>query len=239
MKYLGILTSSRTAPEFIGTEPVQRATWLCLMLFCAEHETGGVIAGCRAWGDRRWMQTCGVTKAEVMVESTLFHFVGDDLTVWGYQDEYEASVMARREAGRRGGLRSAEVRSKHRPEPPYEAELQAQLQARLERKDRIGEDRIGFKSVQTGVGSDKYEAIQSIPQAGLAQWAAEYCGDDQSWVRFYKSAIYKIGPEAFRSILSQFVGEIGAGEGCRNRGSALVAKLKDAVAEKSKKAVAS
>ena len=56
VKFLGILTSARTAPEFIGVEPVQRATWLCLMLFCAEHETGGVIAGCRQWGDRRWMR---------------------------------------------------------------------------------------------------------------------------------------------------------------------------------------
>jgi len=231
VKYLGILTSARTAPEFIGTEPVQRATWLCLMLFCAEHETGGVIVGCRSWGDRRWMQTCGVTKAEVLVESTLFRFVGNDLVVWGYQVEYESGILARRKAGRKGGLRSVEVRLKHKEE----AMLQAQLERPFERKDRIGLDRIGFKSDGvSGVGSDKYEAIQDIPQSNLAQWAAEYCGDELSWVRFYKAYIAKIGPEAFRAILAQFVGEIGAGEGCRNRGSAFVAKLKKAVSENSK-----
>lgn len=134
MKYLGILTSARTAPEFVGAEPVQRATWLCLMLFCAEHETGGVVEGCKQWCDRRWMQTCGVTKAEVMVESTLFHFLGNDLTVWGYQVDYEAGILARREAGRKGGLRSVAVRLKRR----NEAQVEAVLERPFERKDRIG-----------------------------------------------------------------------------------------------------
>lgn len=98
------------------------------------------------------------------------------------------------------------------------------------------------KSVRKGDGfdrrtGDKYEQIQSIPQADLADWAVSYCGDALEWTRVYKEYIQKIGPEAFRSILAQFVGEIDAGEGCRNRGSALVAKLKDAVAAKSRKAV--
>lgn len=242
MKYLGILTSARTAPEFIGVEPVQRATWLCLMLFCAEHETGGVIAGCRQWGDRRWMQTCGVTKAEILVESTLFRFAGNDLVVWGYQDEYEASVLARREAGRKGGLRSGEVRSKHRSEAPCEAQLQAELQPILERKDRIGSDRIGFKTVRDGSvesfgngdQGDKYERLQSVPQAKLAQWAAEFCGDEPSWIRAYNAYIAQIGPEAFRAILAQFVGEVGAGEDGKRRGAVLVAKVKKAIAEKRK-----
>jgi hypothetical protein len=210
------------------------------MLFCAEHETGGVIEGCKPWGDRRWMQTCGVTKAEIAVESSLFHFIGDDLSVWGYQEEYEASVMARREAGRKGGLRSAEVRSKQRSEAPCEAELQAQLQAGLERKDRIGLDRKGFKTVpiQTGKISDqsdhgdKYERIQSVPQAKLAEWAAKFCGDKPEWIRVYNAYIAKIGPEAFRGILAQFVGEVDSGEDGLRRGAVLVAKVKKAIADK-------
>ena len=243
VKFLGILTSARTAPEFIGVEPVQRATWLCLMLFCAEHETGGVIAGCRQWGDRRWMQTCGVTKAEILVESTLFRFAGNDLVVWGYQEEYEASVLARREAGRKGGLRSGEARSKHRFEAPIEAQLQAELQPILERKDRMGG--IGFKSgtdgssksVGTGQPGDKYERLQAVPQAKLSQWAATFCGDKPEWIRVYGAYVDQLGPEAFRAILAQFVGEIGAGEDGRSRGRVLVAKLKKAIAEK-RKAVA-
>ena len=46
--------------------------------------------------------------------------------------------------------------------------------------------------------------------------------------------IDRLGPEAFRAILAQFVGEVGAGEDGRNRGSVLVAKVKAAVAEKRK-----
>jgi len=81
---------------------------------------------------------------------------------------------------------------------------------------------------------DKYEKIRSIPQADLAQWAVNFCGDKLDWVRVYKSYISVIGPEAFRSILEQFVGEVYSGEDCRNRGAALVARVKRAVDDKRK-----
>ena len=79
---------------------------------------------------------------------------------------------------------------------------------------------------------DKYGRIYSIPQDKLAQWAVRYCGDELSYVRTYKGFISKIGPEAFRSILAQFVAEVEAGEGCRNRGAAFMKRVKAAVAEK-------
>jgi len=79
---------------------------------------------------------------------------------------------------------------------------------------------------------DKFGRIYSIPQDKLAQWAVKYCGDELSYVRTYKGFISKIGPEAFRSILVQFVAEVEAGEGCRNRGSAFMKRVKAAVAEK-------
>ena len=79
---------------------------------------------------------------------------------------------------------------------------------------------------------DKFGRIYSIPQDKLAQWAVRYCGDELSYVRTYKGFISKIGPEAFRSILAQFVAEVEAGEGCRNRGAAFMKRVKAAVAEK-------
>ena len=83
---------------------------------------------------------------------------------------------------------------------------------------------------------DKYEKIRSIPQADLAQWAVNFCGDKLDWVRVYKSYISVIGPEAFRAILEQFAAECAAGEEPRVRGKAFCKRVKAAVDDK--KAVA-
>ena len=246
MNWLPISTSARTAPEFIGSEPVHRATWICLMLYCAEHETGGVLRDCASWGDRRWMQTIGVTKAEVLLETPLYGFRGADLVVWGYDAGYEVVVNRKRACARLGGLASANSRTKHmlpgesgeapsekaRPEPLSKHMVKHTLQRRG--GEGRGED---IKTVpeEAGLGTgDKYEKIRSIPQADLAQWAVNFCGDKLDWVRVYKSYISVIGPEAFRSILEQFVGEVYSGEDCRNRGAALVARVKRAVDDKRK-----
>ena len=241
MNWIPITTKTRTAPEFIGSEPIHRATWLCLMLHCAEHETGGTIRDCASWGDRRWMQTVGVTKAEIRLETPLYFFRGADLVVWGYDPKYEDVIRAKREGGRIGGKLSAASRSAPSAEVPTKESLKESSNG----KDRIGSDRIGFKPSdggQTGKSSgwnpgDKYERIHAVPQAKLAQWAAEFCGDEPSWIRVYNAYIAQIGPEAFRAILAQFVGEVGAGEDGKRRGAVLVAKVKKAIAEK-RKAVA-
>lgn len=83
---------------------------------------------------------------------------------------------------------------------------------------------------------DKYGQIRTIPQAELAQWAVNFCGDDIQWVRVYKSYIRDIGPEAFRAILEQFAAECAAGEEPRVRGKAFCKRVKAAVDDK--KAVA-
>ena len=75
---------------------------------------------------------------------------------------------------------------------------------------------------------------RAVNTTELAQWAAEFCGDEPSWIRAYNAYIAQIGPEAFRSILAQFVGEVGAGEDGKRRGAVLVAKVKKAIAEKRK-----
>ena len=247
MNWLPISTSARTAPEFIGSEPVHRATWICLMLYCAEHETGGVLRDCASWGDRRWMQTIGVTKAEVLLETPLYAFRGADLVVWGYDAGYEVVVNRKRACARLGGLASANARTKHmlpgesgeapsekaRPEPLLKHMPKHTLQRRggEGRGEEIKTVPDGL-SVGIGNGGDKYERLRAIPQQDLAQWAVRFCGDDLSWTRVYKAYVDKIGPEAFRAILEQFVGEVDAGEDGRVRGSVLVAKLKKAVAEK-------
>ena len=54
MNWLNLRTETLHAPNYIGSDPTRRATWLSLMLWCAQQENGGIIAGSRQWPDRRW-----------------------------------------------------------------------------------------------------------------------------------------------------------------------------------------
>jgi hypothetical protein len=102
------------SPEYIGSEPIARATWLSLLLWCAEQENGGRVRGAMSWSDRQWQQTCGITVEELRSAGCLVIIDGDDVVVWGYPADKEAEVQAKREAGRIGGLRSGEARAKDR-----------------------------------------------------------------------------------------------------------------------------
>lgn len=239
MNWLPISTSARTSPEFIGSEPTARATWLCLMLYCAEHETGGVIRDCASWGDRRWMQTVGCTKHEALLQTDLYRFRKNDLVLWGYDPRYEEVIRKKRLGGAIGGKLSGAARSAKHESTPLKDSFKDSFMDSLNGGERRGEEGRGrdLKPVpeEAGLGTgDKYEKIRSIPQADLAQWAVNFCGDKLDWVRVYKSYISVIGPEAFRSILEQFVGEVYSGEDCRNRGAALVVRVKRAVDDKRK-----
>ena len=70
------------------------------------------------------------------------------------------------------------------------------------------------KILGAGSGADKYERIQAVPQDRLAEFAARELRDADSTraVFAYKRAIGTIGPEAFRSLIAQFMGELAAGE---------------------------
>ena len=110
------------------------------MLYCAEHETGGVIRECASWGDRRWMQTIGSTKAEVLSDCSLFRFVGVDLVVWGYDPDYEGIVRDKRIIGQRGGIASAASRKRKKKNECLNHTLKHTVQ-------RIGEDGIGMDRI--------------------------------------------------------------------------------------------
>jgi hypothetical protein len=112
MNWLNLQTSVIRSPEYVGCDPVQRATWLNLMIYCAEQENGGVIPDCASWKDRRWQQTCGVTKPEVDDQCDLWSFDGDNLTLWAYPAEKEEEIQKMRESGARGGKKRAENAAK-------------------------------------------------------------------------------------------------------------------------------
>jgi hypothetical protein len=163
MIYLNLKTATLRSPEYIGSEPTARATWLSILCYCCEQENGGVIPACAGWKDRQWQQTCGVTFSEVREQSLLWEWHGDDLAVAFYPADKQAEIQAKREAGRRGGKRSGEARREPEPEPVGEAELQAELQGVLEgelqRKGKegkvIGKERKLAKRVAVTATSDE------------------------------------------------------------------------------------
>jgi hypothetical protein len=103
MNWLNLELTTLRSEEYLGSDPVQRATWLNLLAYCADQENGGRIAGAEEWGSRRWLQIVGVTKEEVETVSALWRWKEGVLHVWKYPRAKEAEVRAKRVAGRRGG----------------------------------------------------------------------------------------------------------------------------------------
>jgi len=114
MNWLNLSTKDLTSPAFLGCEPTDRATWLCLMAYCAIQETGGVIEGCGGWGDRMWQQVVGITKAEAHREVSLWSWEDDDLTVNLYPVGQEDVVKAKRQGGVTRAQQAGKEREKKR-----------------------------------------------------------------------------------------------------------------------------
>lgn len=100
MDWINLHTSFLDSPEFIGAEPVDRATWVCLLRYCVGQENGGRIVSCKAWGDRKWQQLIRVTLEEVRRTADLWAWDGDDLVVTNYPAEKEQEVQEMRALGR-------------------------------------------------------------------------------------------------------------------------------------------
>ena len=171
MIYLNLKTSTMRSPEYIGSEPTARATWLSLLCYCCEQENGGVIPDCLGWKDRQWQQTCGVTLTEVQEKSPLWQWLSDDLSVGFYPLDKQAEVQAKREAGRRGGKNSGQSRreaiSKAEPEASGEAQLEAQLEADLERK---GKERNGIGIGKEDRKPERKKKVTAVAATSDKEW---------------------------------------------------------------------
>src|SRR6187402_3567434 len=99
MIWINLNVSVLDSAEFIGCTPTERATWLCLLRYCAGQENGGRIAGCRKWKDRQWQQLVRVTLREVLTDCNLWSWDGDNLAVWNYPARKEAEVRQIRDLG--------------------------------------------------------------------------------------------------------------------------------------------
>lgn len=103
MQWVKLQLSTLRNQRFTECEPVAQACWLHLLAYCADQENGGRIIGAKSWGDRMWMRSVGITKAEAMLEQCLWEWDADDLVLWGYCLDEEASLRKRRQAGKKGG----------------------------------------------------------------------------------------------------------------------------------------
>jgi len=138
MNYLNIHTDILKGEDFIGSEPTERATWLCILAWCATQENGGVIEDCEGWKDRQWQQLCGVTEAEVKTITKLYGFENGNLMVSHYPIESESAVKAKRKAGKKGG------RPRKVNKPEETKELQGNKPdglSELKRKGKEGNER--------------------------------------------------------------------------------------------------
>ena len=103
MHWINIHTETLRGEEFLGAEPLERATWLSLLGWCCAQENSGTITGCGDWSSRKWQQICGVTLEEVNTTSQLYEFDGSNLIVHFYPLEHQEKAEASRVNGKKGG----------------------------------------------------------------------------------------------------------------------------------------
>lgn len=103
MNWININTATLDSESFLGAEPSERATWLCLLRYCCGQENGGIIIGARSWKDRKWQQLVRVTIKEVLSSCDLWTWDGDNLTVSFYPTDKETEVQTNRANGAKGG----------------------------------------------------------------------------------------------------------------------------------------
>lgn len=103
MEYLNLHVSTLDSVAFIGSEPVDQATWLKLQRYCIGQENSGIIAACKDWKDRKCQQLLRITRAQMLRECDLWEWKGNDLHLYGYPLEQEAKVIKKRGIARTNG----------------------------------------------------------------------------------------------------------------------------------------
>ncbi len=130
MNWLNLRVEDLSSENFIGSDPVQRGTWLCLLKYCCQQENGGIIKNFSSWKDRKLQQIIAVTKEEILGDSLLWTWKDDSLVVWKYPKSSELEVKAKRRAGREYGRRQANSIAKR------SASSSANSSANTKRKDK-------------------------------------------------------------------------------------------------------
>jgi len=105
MNWLNLNIQTLDSENFIGSDPVDRSTWICLQRYCIGQENGGVIPNCKDWPDRKWQQLVRITKKEALHGCDLWSWDGDSLILWGYPSEKEDEVKTKRDRAKTNGAK--------------------------------------------------------------------------------------------------------------------------------------
>lgn len=168
MEYINIPLYVIRSNEYIGADPTQRATWLSLIAWSCDQENMGRIAGARSWGDRRWMQSCGVMASEVAESCGLFRWDGDDLVISFYPADAQREIERKREIARANGRKGGR---KPTPEPIPETNVGSDVgtqpwianEAPLESEKKGKEKKGNIGGETTTVDSTPGEEVPAAP----------------------------------------------------------------------------
>lgn len=145
MNWININVTVIDSEEFLGATPTERATWLCLIRYCAGQENGGRIEGAKHWKDRKWQQVVRVTSREVSAKCDLWTWEGDDIVVTYYPGDKEAEVRQRREIAKANGNRGGRPRktdtgtndeTREKPTSVIFGKAEGEVERELERKEK-------------------------------------------------------------------------------------------------------
>ena len=139
MDWLRIHTKTLRGPEFVGSEPIVRATWLSILAYCVDQENGGIIPNSKEWGNRRWMQTIGVTLDEISDDTELFRWVDSDLHISFYPMSDQEKCVKNRENAKAGGKASGKARAQANGEANASSESGNSVEQR-QRQSRVKEE---------------------------------------------------------------------------------------------------
>lgn len=138
MNWLNLNVQTLDSENFLGSDPIDRATWLCLLRYCIGQENGGEIEDCEDWTDRKWQQLVRITKKEASRKCDLWSWNGNTLIVWGYPIEKETEVRQKRDTAKTNGAKGGRKKKTDdgNPEKPT---LVNSAKAEGERKGKEGE----------------------------------------------------------------------------------------------------
>jgi hypothetical protein len=179
MNWLNINIQTLDSENFLGSDPVERGTWLCLLRYCIGQENGGTITGCADWPDRKWQQLVRITKRESIRDCDLWTWDGDDLTVWGYPIDKEEEIKhlraigkqtsdAKKAAAKANGKRGGRP-TKNPTENPTETEQETQTKP-IERKGKeiegkgIERESAGASSRPDPIASQAQQIVAAYPR---------------------------------------------------------------------------
>lgn len=169
MEWMNIHVGTVDSEAFMASEPADQATWVLLMRYCCGQENGGRIKNCREWPERTWRILCRVEREQVLRESSLWKWDGNDLLVSFYPEQQERELQAKRRGGRKGQrILQDKLKGNHR------GNLTGDPAAELTRKGREGKER-ELEGKVTGVGSEGFATVPSDEE--VLDFASKWQGE--------------------------------------------------------------